>query len=119
MNPEIMELIQTNLPGLRLRAQEPMSLHTSFRIGGPAAVFAQPDSVEALSALLALLQGEGLTPRILGAGTNVLAPDEGIDGVVISTRITGSRMMQTAFCMASLKARDPAILKAISEESTS
>ena len=86
MNPEIMKLIQTNLPGLRLRAQEPMALHTSFRIGGPAAVFAQPDSVGALSALLALLQGEGLTPRILGAGTNVLAPDEGIDGVVISTR---------------------------------
>jgi UDP-N-acetylmuramate dehydrogenase len=60
-----------------------MSNHTSFRIGGEAEVMAFPKSREELSDLLKLAASLGVKPRILGAGTNVLAPDEGLKGIVI------------------------------------
>ena len=66
-----------------LKYNEPMSRHTSFRIGGRAEVMAFPKSREELSDLLKLCGGLDITPVILGAGTNVLAPDEGMKGVVI------------------------------------
>ena len=69
--------IATELPGLDLRFNEPMAKHTSFRIGGPAEVMAFPKNTEELSALM------DYQPAILGAGTNVLAPDEGLSGLVV------------------------------------
>ena len=62
---------------------EPMSKHTSFRIGGEAEVFAMPKSTEELSAILKVAASLGIRPMILGAGTNVLAPDAGLKGIVI------------------------------------
>ena len=71
------------LPESELRYEEALAKHTSFRIGGPAEVMAFPKSAEELADLLkksALLDSK---PIILGAGTNVLAPDAGVRGVVI------------------------------------
>ena len=62
---------------------ESLARHTSFRIGGPAEVMAFPKSAQELSDLLRSAASLGVAPRILGAGTNVLAPDEGIGGLVI------------------------------------
>ena len=67
----------------KLLYNEPMSKHTSFRIGGEAEVMAFPENADELREILqlsALLDGN---TAILGAGTNVLAPDEGISGIVI------------------------------------
>ena len=61
----------------------PLSDYTSFRIGGPAEVMAFPKTVEELQQLLRWAATEQTTPAILGAGTNVLAPDAGISGIVI------------------------------------
>ena len=66
-----------------LRFNEPMSKHTSFRIGGPAEVMAFPKSREELAELLKLSDISDGSTAILGAGTNVLAPDEGVTGLVI------------------------------------
>ena len=66
-----------------LKYNEPMASHTSFRIGGPAEIMAFPKTREELQAVLkesALLDRK---PAILGAGTNVLAPDGGMAGIVI------------------------------------
>ena len=76
-------VLRTCLPALELRLSEPMSAHTSFRIGGPAQIMAFPTTVEELSKLLKISAEFSVSPRILGAGTNVLAPDEGIFGLVI------------------------------------
>ena len=62
---------------------EPMEKHTSFRIGGPAEVMAFPKDKEELAALLKMSKVLDCKVVILGAGTNVLAPDEGIEGLVI------------------------------------
>ena len=75
--------LMEKLPNVELRFDEPMSRHTSFRIGGPVAVMAFPKSAEELAEILKVSALMDLKPAILGAGTNVLAPDEGIDGLVI------------------------------------
>ncbi len=66
-----------------LRYDEPMSKHTSWRVGGPADVFFRPASVEDLAKFLRELDEE--TPIFWhGAGTNLLVRDGGIRGVVIA-----------------------------------
>ena len=60
-----------------------MALHTSFRIGGGAEVMAFPKNADELSQVLKTSVLLDLKPAILGAGTNVLAPDAGIRGLVI------------------------------------
>ena len=71
------------LPDFELRFNEPMAKHTSFRIGGPAEVMAFPKTKEELSQLLKVSTLLDTRPVILGAGTNVLAPDGGMPGLVI------------------------------------
>lgn len=71
------------LPEIDLRYEEPLAKHTSFRIGGPAEVMAFPSSREELAQLLKTSVLLDCKPIILGAGTNVLAPDDGIRGLVI------------------------------------
>ena len=75
--------ISALLPETELRFQEPMSKHTSFRIGGAAEVMAFPKTAEELSRILKTSALLDCNCAILGAGTNVLAPDEGISGLVI------------------------------------
>ena len=65
-------------PGLEVRANEPMSRHTSFRIGGPARLMALPKSaVQAKAAVLAAREAD-ILPFFLGNGSNLLVPDEGV-----------------------------------------
>ena len=71
------------LPHLELRFWEPMAKHTYFRIGGPAEIMAVPKNADQLQALLRAAKELGIKPSILGAGTNVLAPDSGISGLCV------------------------------------
>ena len=79
--------LQRNLDQLKpacvLKYNEPMSRHTSFRIGGNAEVMACPKNAQELAEILKISKEMGVKPAILGAGTNVLAPDIGIKGIVI------------------------------------
>ena len=75
--------LQKLLPEIELRFEESMSRHTSFRIGGPVEVMAFPKNQEELAKILKASALMDLKPAILGAGTNILAPDEGIRGLVI------------------------------------
>ncbi len=79
-----MTALQQNLPAVcALRYHEPMASHTSFRIGGNAEVMAFPKSREELKEILKQSAILDCKTYILGAGTNVLAPDAGLSGVVI------------------------------------
>lgn len=80
---QFQQRIADNLPQIALRFDEPMSKHTSFRIGGPAAVMAFPQNEEELSEVLKVSGKLDTKPVILGAGTNVLAPDEGLPGLIV------------------------------------
>ena len=87
--------ISAFFPEIELRFDELLARHTSFRIGGGAEVMAFPKSEGELSALLkksALLDWKF---AILGAGTNVLAPDEAVQGLVICLKDCLDGMRQT------------------------
>jgi UDP-N-acetylmuramate dehydrogenase len=62
---------------------EPMSRHTSLRVGGPAEAFATPENVEDLEALVKWSWDRGLSCLIIGKGTNLLVKDNGVHGIVI------------------------------------
>lgn len=80
---EFQKKIAALLDGLELRMNEPMAKHTSFRVGGGAEVMAFPKNVRELAELLKVSALLDCKCAILGAGTNVLAPDEGLSGLVI------------------------------------
>ena len=72
------------------RFGEPMAAHTTFRIGGPAEVYLVPGSEDGVTGIADLaaetvrfLRAEGIRMQILGNGSNVLAADEGIEGVIL------------------------------------
>ncbi len=83
---ELYAALRAAAPELELRESEKLSQHTSFRIGGPAALFALPRTEQELQSLLKLSGQWDIRPVVLGAGTNVLVPDEGLDTLVICTR---------------------------------
>ena len=80
---ELTHLQKEMKPVCELKYNEPMKDHTSFRIGGEVEIMAFPKNREELAAVLKESRLLDVKPVILGAGTNVLAPDEGIAGVVI------------------------------------
>ena len=63
--------------------EEPLSKHTSFRIGGPADFYYEPESVEEIRALLAHCGAEGIQTAVIGNGSNLLVGDKGFRGAVI------------------------------------
>lgn len=77
------EEIRHFLPEIELRFAEPMKCHTSLRIGGPAEVMAFPKTSQELALILKVSKELDIPYAILGAGTNILAPDEGCKGLVI------------------------------------
>ncbi len=97
---EELTLLQQELthtcPTLELRTQEPLARYTSFRIGGPAALLALPKTEAELRALLLAAGNHHIRPVVLGAGTNVLAPDEGLDTLILRTRdcLAGIRLLE-------------------------
>ena len=75
--------IAESLTNMEVRFNEPVANHTSFRIGGPAEVMVFPQNAGELAAIMKMSVFLDISPAILGAGTNVLAPDSGISGLVI------------------------------------
>ena len=70
--------VKEALPGMSLLENEPMAAHCSFRIGGPVRALAAPESVSSLAKVCSILKDHELAPFILGNGTNLLPPDEGL-----------------------------------------
>jgi UDP-N-acetylmuramate dehydrogenase len=66
-----------------VRREEPMGRHTTYRIGGPAALYIVCDSVADLSRVLEVLAEEQMEWTVLGKGSNVLVSDAGYDGAVL------------------------------------
>ena len=82
---ELDKLLSERLPSVKVACDEPMSRHTSFRVGGPAARMAFPATGEELAALVEIASACDARPLIIGKGTNLLAADGGLDRLVIDT----------------------------------
>jgi UDP-N-acetylenolpyruvoylglucosamine reductase len=61
----------------------PLARHTTLGTGGPARLFARPETLAELEEALALAEREALDVAVVGLGSNLLAADEGVDRVVL------------------------------------
>lgn len=82
MKQEIITRLEQILTKDRIRQNEPMKNHTTFRVGGPADIFLMP-SAEELPAVLSVCREERVPVTVIGNGSNLLVGDQGIRGVVI------------------------------------
>ena len=83
MNQNIIEKFTDLLGKEKVKVNEPMNRHTTFRIGGPADCFLLPSSQEALQEIIKICSDEKLPYFILGNGSNLLVSDAGYRGVII------------------------------------
>lgn len=73
----------SQIRGIQIVQHEPLSKHTSFRIGGDARYFIRVSSMRALGAVLHVIKKKRMRHFVIGAGTNLLVHDHGFPGVVI------------------------------------
>jgi UDP-N-acetylmuramate dehydrogenase len=66
-----------------VREHELMSRHTTYRIGGPTALFVECDTVADLASATSILAEQGVEWTVLGKGSNILVSDSGYDGAVL------------------------------------
>ena len=83
MDQKIIERFSNLLGNEKVRINEPMNRHTTFRIGGPADYFLLPSSSEEVKGIMEICKEESLQYFILGNGSNLLVSDEGYRGVII------------------------------------
>lgn len=114
MDQEFREKLKEIMGDVLLCENEPMSRHTTFRVGGPAELFARPKRNQ-LPDILRLCKTYGVPYYILGNGSNLLVGDGGMDGVVIEMpadereiRIEGSKITVEAGMMLSKTAHKAA-----------
>ncbi|MGF1449938.1 MAG: UDP-N-acetylmuramate dehydrogenase [Opitutales bacterium] len=81
-------VLEAGLPPDCLRVDEPLAPKTTWRVGGPAAFYAEPTNADAASLLLQTAAESALPVFILGRGSNVLVPDRGFPGLVL--RLAGT-----------------------------
>ncbi|MFR7443806.1 MAG: FAD-binding protein [Sellimonas intestinalis] len=79
----------------RVKVQEPMAKHTTFRLGGTADYYVMPKSEEEIRALISLCKREEVPYYIVGNGSNLLVSDAGYRGVIIAI----GRKWRSSKCM--------------------
>ncbi len=77
--------LRERFPELELREEEPMSRHTTFRIGGPARLMALPWDRKEAAAVVRTAAELGVRPFFLGNGSNLLVADRGYEGFVVKS----------------------------------
>ncbi|MCK4463973.1 MAG: UDP-N-acetylmuramate dehydrogenase [Candidatus Omnitrophica bacterium] len=79
---ESFRILKNSLKG-KFRFGELLYKHTTFRIGGPAKIWVEPEDEKDLRGVLQFVKAHKLKIFVIGSGSNVLADDKGFDGVVI------------------------------------
>lgn len=79
----IKALLAEKIDEMNIRENEVMANHTSFKIGGPAEFFISPKTVDELSHVIKVCRENNVDYYVIGNGSNLLVPDEGVPGVVI------------------------------------
>lgn len=83
MEQSIYQELAKILPADRIRTEEPMSKHTTFRVGGAAKFFVMPGTYEEAAGTVCLCRKQQIPYYIAGNGSNLLVSDQGFEGVLI------------------------------------
>ena len=109
----IIEELRTACPGAQILTDEPMSRHTTFRVGGPADVVIEPSSPEETVAAIRIARQMGVPVYVMGNGSNMLVRDGGMEGIVV---LLGERMSKITRDGHRLHAQAGAMLSRLSRE---
>lgn len=82
-NKEILQNLEKIIPKEKIKINEPMKEHTSFKIGGPAEFFVKISTIVELKKILEFSNSNNIPLTIVGNGSNLLVLDKGIKGIVI------------------------------------
>ncbi len=100
MRQELIQKISQYIPKNRMMLQESMKNHTTFRVGGAAALYLELESEQELGDILALLHAEEEDYFIVGNGSNLLVSDTGYHGIILhlskefgDVRVEGERLV--------------------------
>ena len=112
----IYELLCGCAGGENVRRQEPMSLHTTFRIGGPADLFVTPGSIQAVADSIRICKETQTPYAVIGNGSNLLVSDTGYRGVIIQI---GRNLKQVSVNGEEIRAQAGAMLSVIAKTALS
>lgn len=88
--------------GIKYLEHESLSKHTSFKIGGPAQIFAKPATKEQVSKIAVFCKENEIPLFPMGKGSNLLVPDEGLEGVIMNFGSEFSKIVlldeETVYC---------------------
>ncbi len=105
----IERLIEVGISPINIITDYPMKHVTTFKAGGPAELFIEPDNIAELINIMKLLKNENIKALIIGKGSNMLVSDKGIPGVVIriaekisSISIAGNEVIAECGCLLSV-----------------
>ena len=97
----------TTPPPLGLRRSVGLADYTTWRVGGASQWFAEPDSAAQLQALLTWAQAEGLEARVIGAGSNLLVSDAGLEGLTLCNRRLQGAVLDASTGLIEAQAGEP------------
>lgn len=89
------QLLEVGIKEENILLDEPMSLHTSFKVGGKADIFIKAYLVEEIKSILKISKENNIPLFILGNGTNLLVKDEGYRGIVLQIKLDDIQINET------------------------
>lgn len=84
---KIVQKLQKQIDSNKIKIQEPMSKHTTFKVGGNADIFIKINEIEELKYALKVIKEDNIPMYIIGNGSNILVKDNGIRGIVLSIEL--------------------------------
>ena len=84
---EVKKILKEKLPLTNIKFEEPMKLHTSFKIGGCADVFVSATNIEEIKEVLKISNEKNIPLKIVGNGTNLLVKDNGFRGIILKINL--------------------------------
>ena len=87
------KILELGISEEKILFDEPMSKHTTFKVGGPAECYMKIDDIKDLRNILKFAKNNDIKITVLGNGSNVLVLDKGIEGIVLNIRFNKMEML--------------------------
>ena len=87
------KILELGISEEKILFDEPMSKHTTFKVGGPAECYIKIDDIKDLRNILKFAKNNDIKITVLGNGSNVLVLDKGIEGIVLNIRFNKMEML--------------------------
>lgn len=91
----IKQILKEKLPLTNIKFEEPMKLHTSFKIGGPADIFITANTLEDVKTVVNISKENNIPLKVIGNGTNLLVKDNGYRGIILKINLQEINIKQS------------------------